>query len=161
MKLGVIVIFHNNEKDIDTQFFIEYLNQVKNIEFCLINNSSRDKTYELLNEIKESCDSQVSLLNMKNFKSVTAAVRSGAKFMSNQSNLNHIGYISTNLINTKTYNLNTLMKTINKKQNIILDHNIKVLEKIEAKQTLFQSIFSVVDYLEQIKHNQRDMYALL
>lgn len=155
MKIGVIIIFHNNEKDIDTEFFIEYLNQTKNLELCLVNNASRDNTYQLLKEIKESSETTVSLVDIKKFKSDISAVRSGSRFMFNQFDLQHIGYISTNLINSKSYSIKSLIKSMSKNQNIILEYNISIMKKKEIKQTLFQSVFSIIEYLEKLKVNIR------
>ncbi|PWH81998.1 family 2 glycosyl transferase [Algibacter marinivivus] len=155
MKIGVIIIFHNNENDIDTEFFIEYLNQANNLELCLVNNASRDNTFQLLKEIKADCSTTVSLVDIKKFKSDISAVRSGARFMFNQFDLNHIGYINTNEISNKPYTLSGLIKAMSKNQNIILEYNISVIEKKEIKQTLFQSVFSIIEYLEKLKINNQ------
>ena len=155
MRIGIIIVFHNNEKDIDTQFFIEHLNQAKNLELCLVNNASKDNTYQLLKEIKESCSSNVYLVDVKKFKSDISAVRSGARFMFNQLDLKHIGYFSTNLMNIKNYSINSLIKAISKNQDVILKYNVTVIEKKEMKQTLFQSVFSITEYLEKLKFNNQ------
>ncbi|MGB6267760.1 MAG: family 2 glycosyl transferase [Olleya sp.] len=115
MKIGIIIIFHNNEKDIDTNIFVQQLNQVKNIEFCLVNNASKDNTYTLLNDINEAC-ANVSLVNINTFKSDVSAVRAGARYMFNKFNLKHIGYVTTNLLITKYDGLNGLIKAISQNQ---------------------------------------------
>lgn len=155
MRIGIIIVFHNNEKDIDTTFFIEHLNQAKNLELCLVNNASKDNTYQLLKEIKESCLSNVYLVDVKKFKSDSSAVRSGARFMFNQLDLKHIGYFSTSLMNTKKYSINSLIRAISENQDIILKFNITVIEKKEMKQTLFQSVFSITEYLDKLKFNNQ------
>ena len=149
MKIGIIIIFYNNEKDIDTQFFIEQLKQSTNLELCLVNNNSKDKTYQLLNEIKESC-LNVSVVNIKKFKSDESAVRAGARFMFNQFDLNHLGYVSTNLLNLKNHGLNGLIQAISENQDVILKYNIETLERQDIKLTLFQTLFSVIEYLTKI-----------
>lgn len=161
MKIGVIIVFHNNESDINTKFFAKHVNEAKNLELCLVNNASIDSTYQILKEIKESCSTHVSLIDIKKFKSDIFAVRSGARFMFNQFDLNHIGYVSTNLINNKLYNINDLIKSINKNQNNILNYNIKVVEKQEIKQTLFESVFSMIEYLEKLNNIKLVNYNLL
>lgn len=150
MRIGIIIVFHNNEKDIDTSFFIKHFNQDKNIDLCLVNNASKDNTYELLKEIKNGL-SQASLIDIKRFKSDVAAVRSGARFMFNKFDLNHLGYISTNLIDVKSTSLNDTIRAIRKNQNIILRHIANFINKKQTKLTLFQSVFSVIEYLEKLK----------
>ena len=95
MKLGIIIICHNNENDINIDNCVKYLNKVKDIEICLVNNNSKDNTYNVLKEIKEYCN-HVSLVDIKKFKSDNSAVKAGARFMSSQFNLKYLGvfYIS-------------------------------------------------------------------
>lgn len=150
MRVGIIIVFHNNEKDIDTNFFIEHFNQDKNINLCLVNNASKDNTYELLKEIKDSVG-QASLIDVKRFKSDISAVRSGARFMFNKFDLNHLGYISTNLIDVKSSSLNDIIKAMRKNQNIILRHYANFKSKKQIKPTLFQSVFSIIEYLDKLE----------
>ncbi|MDO6596010.1 family 2 glycosyl transferase [Oceanihabitans sp. 2_MG-2023] len=152
MKIGIIIIFHNNENEIDTSFFIEQIKKTPNIELCLVNNDSKDCTYSLLNEIKEACNN-VSVVNIKKFKSDIAAVKAGARFMFNAFNLKHLGYVSINMLNIKYYGLNGLIRVIIENQEVILNYNIKKIKTYEIKQTLFQSLFSVIDYLKKIQTN--------
>lgn len=155
MKIGVIVVFHNNEKDIDSGLFIEHLSEAKNLELCLVNNASRDKTYELLKEIKEMCFKNVSLVDIKKFKSDDSAVRSGARFMFNQFDLKHVGFVNTNQINDKIDTVSNLIKMVSENQDVILKYNCDVIKLKGIKQTLFQSVFSIVEYLEKLEIDSR------
>ena len=150
MKTGIIIIFHNNEKEIDTSFFIEQIKQTKNLELCLVNNDSKDNTYQLLKEITEACNN-VSVVNIKKFKPDNSAVRSGARFMFNKFDLKHLGYVTTNLLNIRYHGLNGLIKAINENEEFILDYNQNSVKKHKMKQTLFQSLFSVIGYLKNLK----------
>ena len=147
MKTGIIIIFHNNENAIDPSFFIEQINQTSNLELCLVNNDSKDSTYDLLHEIKDSCDN-VSVLNVRKFKSDVAAVKAGARFMYSAFQLKNVGYVSINMLNTKYYGVNGLIKIIAENQDVIINYRSNPLKK---KQTLFQSLFSVMDYLKNLK----------
>ena len=151
MKIGMIIIFRNNEEEIDTDFIIKQSNEAKNLELCLVNNDSKDSTYEVLKEIKEAC-TNVSVVNIKRMKSDTSAVRAGARYMFNQLDLKHIGYLTTSSLKDKCHTLDTLIKVVNENQSELLKYDIKVRKNLEVKQTLFQSLFSVVEYL--IKINQ-------
>ncbi|MBC3845363.1 glycosyltransferase [Winogradskyella echinorum] len=146
MKTGIIIVFHNNEKEMDTTYFIEQIKQISNIEFCLVNNDSRDNTYDLLRDVRDECNN-VSVVNVRKFKSDMAAVKAGARFMFNEFNLKYLGYVSVNNLNIKEHGLNGLIELITENQNAILNFKISSLKK---KQTLFQSIYSLLDYLKKI-----------
>ncbi|MBT8265227.1 MAG: glycosyltransferase, partial [Bacteroidia bacterium] len=79
MRIGIIIIFHDNEAEIDAQHSIQCLKHAHKLEICLVDNNSRDNTQNILKEIKEECYN-VSLVNIKKFKSDAAAVRAGARF---------------------------------------------------------------------------------
>lgn len=149
MKTGIIIIFHNNEKEMDTDYFIEQIQQTRNLELCLVNNDSKDNTYGLLRDVKDECDN-VSVVNVRKFKSDMAAVKAGARFMFSEFDLKHLGYVSTNMLNIKYHGLNGLIEAISENQDAILNYKIKTLKK---KQTLFQSLFSLLDYLKKIREN--------
>ena len=89
MKIGIIIIFYNNENDIDKDLFSKQIKKTQNIKFCLVNNCSKDKTYQILKEIKEECDSIVSIVNVKKIGSETSAKRAGARYMINQFELKY------------------------------------------------------------------------
>jgi hypothetical protein len=59
MKIGLIIIFYNNENGINKYLFSKQIKKTQNINFCLVNNCSNDKTYQILKEIKEECGSTV------------------------------------------------------------------------------------------------------
>ncbi len=148
MKLGIIIICHNIENDIDRDFFINHSNKEENLEICLVNNDSSDRTFDLINTIKENCKN-VSVVNMKKHKSATSAVRAGARYMFNQFNLKHLGYIS----NMNNYEMNGLFETISEHHEALLNYNLTVLKSKETRQTMFQSLFSVTEYLKKLELN--------
>ncbi|WP_047550228.1 hypothetical protein [Psychroserpens sp. Hel_I_66] len=155
MKMGIIIIFNNYEKSLNVASFIKSLNKIKSIQFCLVNNDSQDETNLLLEEIKYDCNN-VTVVNIKKFKSDVSAVKSGARYMFNQFKLNHLGYINTNVLHNKFENLITLIKTVDEYQNALIEFDKK--ENSDKKKTLFQKLFSVMDYvirlkLEKIKGN--------
>jgi hypothetical protein len=145
MKVGILIICYNIENDIDVSHCVKYLNKVKDIKVCLVNNNSKDNTYDLLKEIKEYCVN-VSIVDIKKFKSDNSAVKAGARFMSSQFNLKHLGFISSNGIN-EYGNLFQLIKAIGLNQVDISNYDYTFLSKKGTKQTIFQSLFPVMDYL--------------
>ncbi len=157
MKTAIIIIFHNYEKKIDKDFFIEHSNKASTIEFCLVNNDSKDFTYSVLKEIKEHCNN-VSVVDIKKFKSETSAIRAGTRYMIDQFNINHIGYVNANLLNIKNEELNDIIKAINKNQDFINKNYYSVFQKGKIKKTLFRSLFSLLDYLKNIKDKKHILF---
>ena len=145
MKIGIIIICSNNENDIDIGLCIKHLNKVKDIEICLVNNNSKDNTYNILKEINERCKN-VSIVNVKKLKSDNSAVKAGARFMSSQHNLKYLGFVNTNMI-SKYKDLSLLIKTIRDNQVDISKYNERFLNKKRKKLTMFQSLFPVMDYI--------------
>ena len=153
MKIGIIIVFETNENQIERQFFIDQINQSKSIEFCLVDNDSKDKTLQLLKYIKEVCFSNVSVVEIKKNSSEEVAVRAGARFMFNNYNLKHIGFISVNAINAKNYNLTDLIETVCSNKDFIIDYNVKTIENKAIRPTLFKRVFSVIDYINNLSTN--------
>jgi hypothetical protein len=151
MKTGIIIVFHNNEKELDIIYFIDQIKQTSNLELCLVNNDSKDNTYDLLKDVKDECNN-VSVVNVRKFKSDMSAVKAGARFMFNEFDLKHLGYVSANMLNIKHHGLNGLIEIITENQDAILNYKIKTLKK---KQTLFQSLFSLLDYLKKITEDNQ------
>lgn len=161
IRIGIIIVCHNIEKNINKNLFVKHLNQAKNLELCLVNNASRDNTYQILKEIKELSLIDFSIVDIKKFKSDNSAVRSGARFMFNQFDLNHLGYVNTNLLNTKKYSINGLINHIRENQDLILEYNKSLKESSKIKQTLFQSVFSINEYLEKTTINNQDINFII
>lgn len=89
------------------------------------------------------------LSTLKKKKSDSSAVKAGARFMTSQFNIKHLGYINTSMIR-KYQNLSLLIKTIRDNQMDILEYNKRISDEKAMKPTMFQSLFSVVDYLAKI-----------
>lgn len=145
MKTGIIIICYNNEYVIDKELCIKYINDVKNIEFCLVNNNSQDNTYDILKDISESCKN-VSIVNINKYKSSKSAIRAGARFMFNHYNIKYLGFITTNTFSNYD-NLSLLIKTIQENQLDISNYNQPIFNTKEIRLTLFKSLFPVMDYL--------------
>ncbi|MFP4844940.1 family 2 glycosyl transferase [Winogradskyella sp. PE311] len=149
MRIGIIIIFNNNETHIDKDFIIKQINDSQNMELCLVDNFSKDRTLSLLLDIKESCEKKVSVVEIKKHASENAAKRAGARYMFNQYNLKHIGFINVNKI-LNGESLNTLVESVVVNHKMIIDLNLKTIERQKIKQSLFKSIFSIVDYLKTV-----------
>lgn len=153
MKTGIIIIFHNYGEKIDQKFFTDYINEVKDVEICLVNNNSKDKTYEHLKEISEYCKN-VSVLNINKFKTDVSAVRAGARYMVNQFNLKDIGFINTNILKSNQKELNKVLKAIIDNREEILNYKNQVSQQKKIKQSIFQSVFSLLECMKVSKEER-------
>ena len=156
MKLGIIIICYNNQYDIHVNHCVELLHKIKDIEICLVNNNSQDRTLDVLKEIRERCDN-VSVVDVKKNKSGNSAIKAGARFMSSQFNLKHLGFIDAKKMN-EYEDLCLLIKDIKDREKDITNYDQSFLNTKGIKLTMFQSLFSVMDYLMKISNeNQLNM----
>ena len=146
MKTGIIIICHNHEKTLDTLQCVHHIHHSKDIEFCFVNNSSDDNTYELLKEISEVCQN-VSVVNINKQKKDISAIRAGARFMFDQFTIPYLGFVTAEMIN-KYENLSQLLAIILNNQLHIINSRQSFLKQRKMKLTLFQSLFPISDYLE-------------
>ena len=146
MKTGIIIVFHNYEKEIDQILFKEYFKQVESIKFCLVNNNSKDNTGQLLTEVAEDCKN-VSLVNIRCLKSEKSAIRAGVRYLWNEFGIEQIGFIITKEL-TNDRDIKSLFKELVSKEDYVLSYQSNVIEEHHPKRTLFQSLFSLVDYLD-------------
>lgn len=146
MNLGIIIIFHNNENQINTRFFIKYINEIKNITFCFVNNCSLDNTFELLNDIKNETEAKVSIVDIKKYVVESFAIKAGVRFMSSNYNLKHIGFL-----NSENFDFENLLKIIIQNNDLLIEPTNLALIKQTVKQKTYKNIFSVVDFLSTKK----------
>ena len=93
MKLGVLILCHNDEKLIRVQTIIRKYSELNGLEICLVNNHSSDGTYQKLLDINEFCEN-IFLININKHKSEQAALRAGSRFMFSQSRVARLGYVT-------------------------------------------------------------------
>jgi len=152
MKLGIIFIFRNSCKYIDQQYLIKNLNKAENLEICFVDNCSTDETYQILKSVKDS-GKNISLVNIKKLKTDDSAVRAGARFMFNNFDINHIGFVTTKQINHESFN--DLIKEICKNHEAILSYNQMIVREQKIRKTLFQKLFSVDGHIKAIKSQNK------
>ena len=153
MKIAIIMIFHNNEAQIDKTFLIEQIKLSDSIELCLVDNDSSDKTLSLLRDIKDECSEHLSIVEIKKNTTEDSAKRAGARYMFNQFDLRHIGFVNIAELKVKRQQLNILIENLYLNKIELIDLNLKIIKRQAIKQTLFKSVFSLRDYLRLIHTN--------
>lgn len=149
MKIGVIIVFYNNENKINRDMFND-LSTIKNdIQLCLVNNGSNDATLNLLEELTEISGLQSTILDVKQNKGNNAAIKAGARYLLNQNKSTHVGYIQMDMLND-IKDLNMLFEAfiINKDQ--IVQHNIKTIKRGQVKRIIFKNVFCILEYFSML-----------
>lgn len=146
MKLGIIVIFRNNLDDIEVKSLTESIKSNQNVKFCLVDNESFDDTVDALFEIKENC-ANVSIVEIKRQVNNKASKRAGARFMFNNYNLKHIGFVEVNTLKSKHINLVEFIKLISEDYESIIEYDKYLRSKYLIKPTLFNSVFPLMNYI--------------
>lgn len=157
MNIGIIIIFNNNASDINPKIFVDNIRSTDHIRMCFVDNESRDATLEKLIEIKEICSEKVSIVEIKKRVTRESAKRAGARFMFNDFNLKHIGFIDANVLIEQNYNLNEIVNSLCLEKDEIIAFNKENKRKQHIKSTLFKSVFSLLDYFESQDSNNNSI----
>ncbi|MFI1743388.1 glycosyltransferase [Thalassobellus sediminis] len=150
MKIGIIIIFHNNAFSIDSKLHKEFLDLKNVTHLCLVNNASTDKTLEKLQQLNDASEHVYTIIDIKQNKGNEAAIKAGVRYLFNQKDLNYIGFINFEEGKTLRY-LFEFLRTFEKPSNLIKQYNLEQVKNNKKQRTLFKNIVSVVDYLNQ-KH---------
>ena len=143
MYVGLIIVFNSiNDDQFKTNFQVS-LEELADFKICLVCNSGNEQVFESLMEFADPYDN-VSVVNTNRKKSNVSAVRAGARFMYKDYNLKHIGY----LVGLDDIEILEAIKEFIKQQKAIIILNKIVRNSKPVKQTYYQSLFSVTEYLE-------------
>ena len=137
MKIGVIIVFGEDNDCIPTDDLINHINDNFEIEFCLVNNMS-DIIQDELIQICNNCDN-ANVIYIRRKKSFNFALRAGTRYLSSISNLNQITYIKA--INSEE--IIKVMRVLTHSRNEIIAKIIEQRRTDKVKPTLFQSLLSI------------------
>ncbi len=111
MKTGIIIPCYNEAERINSQAFIDFILQEKDYHLCFVNDGSKDNTLQVLEDIQRQCPTRVSVIDVKQNAGKAAAVRSGARYLYNNSEIGYIGFIDADL-STDFTDLKKLVQTL-------------------------------------------------
>ncbi|MFY0712685.1 hypothetical protein J1D01_03340 [Seonamhaeicola sp. NFXS20] len=149
--VGIILIFYNNEKNLNLNVLTQVLNEASKLHFCLVNNGSSDKTLELLESIKYNCTNQINVLDVKKNKGELMALKSATRYLNSTLNLKFIGYVA--IENLK--GVDVLKKLLGLKPNFYNEINTSFLVKPKSNSVLVKNVFSIIDYLKKVLNDKK------
>ncbi len=87
MKIGILIVFRNDESIIEVQKFIELLTEKNKLAVCFVNNGSTDGTLKLLKEIQEEVSIPISIIDVKKSRGHNAAIKAGIRYLTSKDDL--------------------------------------------------------------------------
>lgn len=155
MKIGTLIIFYNNEKEINNKALNSLSSIPKQSIVCLINNGSNDTTLEKLMALKEITHN-LHIIDIKKNKGIQAAIKSGTRYIQSQFNIKHIGYINFEKI-TNTNKLGYIIKFVNLNKELIIKICSINQEEKKEQRALIKNTFSIIDYLNILEINNNNI----
>lgn len=156
MKIGVIIIFRNNEPCIRVDDVVSDIRLLEDIKFCFVDNYSKDNTLQLMYEIKEDCTDKVEIVEIKKKVSESMAKRAGARYLSCNYNLKYVGFINLESLQKEGKSLNSILEQVVKNDNFIKEIKTKI-DKGNPKQNFLKGIFSIVDSIKEINKKHKPL----
>ena len=142
MKIGILIVFRNDEKVIDTKKFTKLFTDNNKLHVCFVNNGSTDKTLELLKEIKEEATIPISIIDVKKNRGHHTAIKAGVRYLTSENDLPYIlclqKYLSNDFIT-----LDKVFRMVQQEKGIVMN----LFKK--TKRMIHKNVFSLRGVLEK------------
>jgi CheY-like chemotaxis protein len=109
--VGVVIPCYNEEDRLSTKEFTDFVHGNLGYHLCFVNDGSKDKTLEILNNLRKGREDHISVYNCEVNGGKAEAVRQGVLHMAKDPQLNYIGYLDADL-STDFADFDDLVKTI-------------------------------------------------
>ena len=153
--IGIILIFHNNENSLNFNLIKQILNVATELHFCLVNNGSSDSTLDLLNEVKQNSNNQISVLDIKKYKSDVFALKSAARYLNSIEKIKYYGYLEVE----NTNSIITLKQLIHSNNQIPIKSNLQHLINPKENRLIIKKVFLLIDYTNTVMNNKQSIIA--
>jgi len=117
MRTGIIIPCYNEANRLDSKAFKSFILSNDDYHLCFVNDGSSDKTMEVLKSIQTGREDQVSIIDMKKNSGKASAVRSGARYLYNRTDIDYIGFIDADL-STDFNDFTKLVESINSNKDL-------------------------------------------
>lgn len=143
MKTGIIIPCYNEANRLDVSAFNEFIQSHENYHLCFVNDGSKDHTLEVLNKIQREASSQVSIVDVKKNAGKAAAVRSGARYLYNRTDIDYIGFIDADL-STDFKDFKKLVDTLQNNDALTMVYGSRGKSEGQIERNVFRKIFSQI-----------------
>ncbi|MFI1773309.1 response regulator [Thalassobellus citreus] len=109
--VGVVIPCYNEEERLLSKEFTDYIDQNSGYHLCFVNDGSKDKTLEVLNDLRKGREDFITVYNCEKNGGKAEAVRLGMLHMAKKTDLDYIGFLDADL-STDLADFDDLVKTI-------------------------------------------------
>ncbi|MCG8733681.1 glycosyltransferase [Tenacibaculum finnmarkense] len=109
--VGVVIPCYNEEKRLLSKEFTDFIDKNSGYHLCFVNDGSKDKTLEVLNDLRKGREEFITVYNCEKNGGKAEAVRQGMLYLSKQDDLDYIGFLDADL-STDLSDFDDLVSTI-------------------------------------------------
>ena len=109
--VGVVIPCYNEEERLLSDPFLSFIDKNSGYHLCFVNDGSKDKTLDLLQELQKGRDHFITVYNCEKNGGKAEAVRLGMLHMAQKEDLDYIGFLDADL-STDLADFDDLVKTI-------------------------------------------------
>ena len=109
--VGVVIPCYNEEERLLSKEFIDYIDENSGYHLCFVNDGSKDKTIEVLNNLQKGREDFITVYDCEKNGGKAEAVRLGMLHMAQKEDLDYIGFLDADL-STDLADFDDLVKTI-------------------------------------------------
>ncbi|MEM5563784.1 response regulator [Psychroserpens sp. AS72] len=109
--VGVVIPCYNEEERLLSDEFISYIDKNSGYHLCFVNDGSKDKTLEVLQDLQKGREDFITIYDCEKNGGKAEAVRLGMLHMAKKEDLDYIGFLDADL-STDLADFDDLVKTI-------------------------------------------------
>lgn len=143
MKIGILVVFRNAEKEIHIEELIKVFTNTHAFEICLVNNGSSDATLQRLHKIKEYLNTSIAVIDIKKRSGHNAAIKAGVQHLKGTKDLAYVLCLQKFSRNDTTL-LEHIITLVEQQKDVLAN----VLKR--TKRIVHRNVFSVSGLLEEV-----------
>ena len=146
--VGVVIPCYNEEERLLSKEFTDYIDKNSGYHLCFVNDGSKDKTLDVLNNLKKGREDFITVYDCEKNGGKAEAVRQGMLYMAKQEDLDYIGFLDADL-STDLADFDDLVTTIeeNPKYKIVSGSRISRMGANITKESARKIISMTINFI--------------
>ncbi|ARV14401.1 response regulator [Polaribacter sp. SA4-12] len=146
--VGVVIPCYNEEERLMSKEFTDYIDKHTGYHLCFVNDGSKDKTLEVLNNLRKGREDFITVYDCEKNGGKAEAVRQGMLYMAKQEDLDYIGFLDADL-STDLADFDDLVITIenNAKYKIVSGSRISRMGANITKESARKIISMTINFI--------------